>query len=36
MGGESNPVNENAKPRTKIIFASVGIDSKKSIRPGGG
>src|SRR5229473_2856886 len=36
MGGESNPVNESARPRTKIIFASVGIDWGESIRPGGG
>ena len=32
MGGESHPVNESASARTKIIFARVGIDWKKSIR----
>ncbi len=32
IGGESNPVNESARARTKISFARVGIDWEKSIR----
>src|SRR6267143_4547872 len=36
IGGENNPVNESARARTKIIFARVGIDCEKSIRPGAG
>src|SRR5437660_8420616 len=34
IGGENNPVKERTKPRAKRIFASVGIDCEKSIRPG--
>src|SRR5258708_23165907 len=34
MGGESNPVNESARARTKRIFGKRGIDWEKSIRPG--
>src|SRR6266851_6008733 len=36
IGGESNPVNEVASARTKIIFGRVGIDREKSNRPGAG
>jgi hypothetical protein len=36
IGGENNPVNESARARTKTIFARVGIDWEKSIRPGAG
>src|SRR6266436_5501324 len=31
IGGESNPVNESASARTKIIFGTVGIGRKESI-----
>src|SRR5229473_354705 len=36
IGGENNPVNESASITTKIIFAKVGIDWEKGIRPGAG
>ena len=32
IGGGSNPENESASARTKIIFGRVGIDRKESIR----
>src|SRR5260370_36628725 len=35
MGGESNPVKESARARTKRIFGKRGIDWEKSIRPRG-
>src|SRR5260370_16419986 len=35
-GGENNPVNESASATTKIIFAKVGIDWEKGIRPAAG
>src|SRR5713226_2491348 len=35
MGGESNPVKESARARTKRIFGKRGIDWEKSIRLGG-
>src|SRR5260370_33901807 len=34
MGGESNPVNESARARTKRIVGKRGIDWEKSTRPG--
>ena len=34
MGGESNPVKESARARTKRIFGKRGIDWEKSIRLG--
>jgi len=33
MGGENSPVKERTTARTKMIFANVGIDCEKSIRP---
>jgi hypothetical protein len=33
-GGESNPVNERARARTKIIFAKVGIDWGREYQAG--
>src|SRR5882762_10622772 len=33
-GGENNPVKERTRPRAKKIFARVGIDWEKNIRPG--
>ena len=36
IGGESNPMNEMARARTKITFGGVGIDWEKNIRPGAG
>src|SRR6266481_1909889 len=32
IGGETNPVNESASARAKIIFGTVGIDREESIR----
>src|SRR6266576_5278072 len=34
IGGENHPVKERTRPRAKKIFARVGIDWEKNIRPG--